>query len=243
MAKKPTYEELEQRIKELEKEAIKRKQAEEALKESEERYSTLFDRSLDCVYLHDFEGNFIDANPVALELLGYTKEEILSINFTSLLSKDQIPTAFKVLEEITNTGSQKELTQFKLRHKGGKYVYVETKASLIYRDGKPYAVQGIARDITMRRQTEEELQESEERFRNLVERANEGIVIIQDTLIKYINPRLAEIFSYTVEEVVNTPFTDYLHADKVPELVDRYNLRMAGEDITPLYETVLKNKE
>ena len=155
-----------------------RKQAEEALRESEERYKALFDRSLDCVYVHDFEGIFIDANPTALELLGYTKEEIPSVNFEPLLSEDQIPTALKVLEEITNTGFQKELTEFKLKRKDDTYVYVETKGSLIYRDGKPHAIQGIARDITMRRKAEEELRESEAQKKAILDASIDRIRLV-----------------------------------------------------------------
>jgi len=138
----------------------KHKHAEDTLKESEERYRGLFDRSLDFVYVHDFEGNFIDANPAVLESFGYTKEDISSLNFTTLLSEDQIPAALKVLEEIAYTGFQRELTEYRLKRKDGTYLYIETKASLIYRDGKPYAIQGIARDITSRKQAEEQIQAS-----------------------------------------------------------------------------------
>jgi len=72
---------IEEQTEKLKNEIEERKQAEKALRESEEKYKALFDRSLDCVYVHDFEGNFIDANPAALDLLGYTKEEIPSVNF------------------------------------------------------------------------------------------------------------------------------------------------------------------
>ena len=131
-----------------------RKKMEEALRESEERYKALFERSLDCVYIHDFEGNFIDANPAALNLLGYKKEEILSLNLTSLISQDQISKVLETIEEIKETGSQKEVTEYKLRRKNGEYLYVETKGSVICCDGKPYAVQGVARDITERKKME-----------------------------------------------------------------------------------------
>ncbi|MGB8707473.1 MAG: PAS domain S-box protein [Dehalococcoidia bacterium] len=128
-----------------------RKQAEEKLREGEERYHTLFDRSLDLVYLHDFEGNFIDANNAALNLLGYKKQEILSLNFASLLTQDQMPKVIQTLEELKKTGAQREVTEFRLKRKDGDFVDVETKASVIDRDGKPYAIQGIGRDITERK--------------------------------------------------------------------------------------------
>ncbi len=69
--------ELRQRIAELETLKAERKNIEESLRESEIRYRALFDRFLYCVYVHDFEGRFIDANDAALNLLGYKSEEIL----------------------------------------------------------------------------------------------------------------------------------------------------------------------
>ncbi|RLF59742.1 MAG: hypothetical protein DRN37_03560, partial [Thermoplasmata archaeon] len=130
--------------------------AQAALKESEERYRALFDRSLDCIYVHDFEGNFIDANEAALTLLGYDREEIPSLAFASLLTDDQLPLAFQNLTELKETGWQKELGEFSLKRKDGQIVYVESKSSVIYRDQKPVAVLGIARDITRRKQAEKE---------------------------------------------------------------------------------------
>jgi len=131
-----------------------RKTAEAALRESEERYKTLFECSLDCVYIHDFEGNFIDANGAALTLLGYEREDIRSLNFTSLLSADKIPVAFQMIQDLKKTGLQKTPTEYRVRRKDGEYVDIETQASIIYRTGKPYAVEGIARDITGRKRSE-----------------------------------------------------------------------------------------
>jgi PAS domain S-box-containing protein len=128
-----------------------RKETEKKLREGEERYHALFDRSLDLVYLHDFEGNFIDANNAALNLLGYKKQEILSLNFASLLPEEQMAKALQTLQELKKTGAQREVTEFRLKRKDGDFVDVETKASVIYRDGKPYAIQGIRRDITERK--------------------------------------------------------------------------------------------
>jgi PAS domain S-box-containing protein len=132
------------------------RQAEAALRESEERYKALFDRSLDLVYIFDFEGRFIDANGAALNRLGYTREELNSLNFASLLSEDQLPFAFKSLQEIRETGIQKNPTELRIRHKNGSDVYVESIGSTIISNGAPVAIQAIARDITERKQMEEE---------------------------------------------------------------------------------------
>ena len=144
-----------------------RKRAEDALRESEERYRALFERSLELVYLCDFEGNFIDANDAALESLGYSKDDIKSLNFVSLLDKDQLPLAAETVEEILKTGSQKDVAEYKLRRKDGEHVYVESMGAIIYRDGKPFAIQGIARDITERKRVEDALGESERKFSKL----------------------------------------------------------------------------
>ncbi|PKN37833.1 MAG: hypothetical protein CVU62_08910 [Deltaproteobacteria bacterium HGW-Deltaproteobacteria-2] len=136
-----------------------KKAALESLRESEERYKALFDRSLDFVYSLDFEGCFIDANAAALNRLGYTSEEIHSLNFTSLLSEDQLLLAVKVIREIRETGIQMNLLEFRLRCKGGTYIYVETHGSAVMSNGIPVAILAIARDITERKLAEAKLQQ------------------------------------------------------------------------------------
>jgi len=148
---------IHQRTKALESELEERKKIEEALRESEERYRALFDRSLNCVYIHDFEGRFIDANETALNLLGYKKEEIRDLTFTSLISEDQLPLALKATQEILETGCQKGVTEFRLQLRNGNYVYVETQGSAILSNGTYTAIQSVARNITSRKHTEANL--------------------------------------------------------------------------------------
>jgi PAS domain S-box-containing protein len=145
-----------------------RRKAEDKVRESEERYRALFDHSLDLVYLLDFEGRFIDANDAALDRLGYTREEILSLNFASFLSEDQLLLAFKELQNIRETGIHKNMLELRLRHKDGSDVYVETRGSTVMSNGKPVAIQAIARDITERKRAEEELQQTLDSLRKAV---------------------------------------------------------------------------
>ena len=116
-----------------------RRKAEEKSREIEERYKALIDRSLDFIYTIDFEGRFIDANEAALRRFDYKREDISSLNITSFLDEKQILSVIKIMQELTETGTQKELAEIKLRHKDGSYVYVESKGSVVMSDGKPVA--------------------------------------------------------------------------------------------------------
>lgn len=170
------------------------KKTEEALRESELRYKALFDRGLLCVYIHDFEGRFLDANDAALNLLGYTREEIPSLKFNSLLSEDQIHKAFETIKDLKCYGKQKWPTEYRLKRKDGKHVWVETDATVLYRGGKAYAIQGIARDITDRKMTMEALKESEEMYKALVTTSPDAIVVtdLEGTCI-YASPQALKL--------------------------------------------------
>ena len=142
MTIKPTYTELEKKFKTLEQEYYDYIRSTESLRDSHEKFKALFDRSIHCIYVHDFEGNFLDANAASLNLLGYNKEDIPSINFATLIGEDQLPTAIKDLEEIKQNGFLKSFIEFQLKRNDGSHVLVETDSSLLYRNGDPIAILG-----------------------------------------------------------------------------------------------------
>jgi phosphoserine phosphatase RsbU/P len=86
------------------------------------------------------------------------------------------------------------------------------------------------------------LQESEEIYRNLVERSNDGVVVLQDRLVKLANPRFIEMSGYSAETLLETPFTDYLTPDEIAVLQKRYEQRMAGEYVPAVYETTMTRR-
>ncbi len=151
----------------LRSELIERRQAQEAMKESEERYKALFERSLDAVIITDFEGNFTDANNAALQLLGYTREEFLAFSLASILSQDQLSAAIDILAEIAETGFQKEVGEFRVRTKTGQEIIAHQLASAIYHDSKPWAVQTIVRDVTAQKQAEQTLRSAYDKEKEL----------------------------------------------------------------------------
>lgn len=173
--------------------------AKEKAEESEERYNALYNRSNDFVYVLDFEGNFIDANSSTLKMFGYTKDEILKLNFLSLLDEEEFPRALNEIKKILEDGRQKEKAEFKLKKRTGEIVFVETKSSLVFQEGKPFAIQGIARDITKRKIAEESLK----KLNVAIQQSKEIIFITdRDGIITFLNPEFTNVYGFTAEEVI-----------------------------------------
>ncbi|MBC8393448.1 MAG: PAS domain S-box protein [Deltaproteobacteria bacterium] len=157
LEKKELIKKLEKTNAVLQQEIEERKQAEEALKKSEERYRSLFQNAPDAYYVNDLEGNFVDGNKAAEELTGYQKEELIGKNFfeVGLLPEDQLPKAIAHLEK-NNAGQPTGPEEFILIKKNGEQVIVEIR-TLLTQIGNKDVVLGIARDLTNRKHLEEQL--------------------------------------------------------------------------------------
>jgi len=203
MSKKPTYEQLKKRVDRLETRLNELKREKEIISEMRDKYTAIFERNLHCIYVHDFEGRFIDANDAALSLLGYRREEINNLRISSIMNEDQLPMVMATINEIMQSGSQRQLTEYKVKKKNGNHVWIETDGGLIYRQGKPYAIQGVARDITNRKLTAAALEESERNYRELVQSVN-SIILKLDTKgnVKFINNFSLKFFGYTEKEII-----------------------------------------
>ncbi|MCJ7517730.1 MAG: PAS domain S-box protein, partial [Methanomassiliicoccales archaeon] len=117
-----------------------------------------------------------------------------------------------------------------------EFEYVERDRDVLY-----YVSNEVAMAIE-RKNYEKALKESEEKYRNFVEKANDGIMIIQDGVVKYTNPKLAETGGYAVEETIGRPFTDFVWPEDVPKLANYYKRRMGGEKVPSIYEARLRGK-
>jgi PAS domain S-box-containing protein len=232
-------------ITERKKAESQREAALEKSRESEERYKALFDRSLDLVYIIDFEGRFIDANDAALNRLGYKRKEITSLNIVSILDEDQIPLALEIVREIRETGVQKEAAEIKLRHKDGTDVYVETQGSVVISNGKPVAIQAIARDTTERRQAEKELLFLTRRLNDIIEFIPDATFVInQEKKITAWNRAIEEMSGIKKEVMLGRGDYEYalpFFGRRRPiliDLVDKSELDKSDKEIYTLYKYV-----
>lgn len=194
------------------------KRAELAVRESEERYRELFENANDVIYTHDLTGNFTSLNKSGEHVTGYSRQEALKMNIADVLAPDYVDTARQML---ARKEQDKVSTVYELEiiAKSGRRLALEVSTRLIYAGGKPVGVQGIARDITARKGTEEALKDSEEKFRSIVETTNEWIWAIDlEGRHTYTNPAIEHILGYTVEEMLDVDVFEFLHSEDRKEL-------------------------
>jgi diguanylate cyclase (GGDEF)-like protein/PAS domain S-box-containing protein len=151
-----------------------RKRAEESLRESENQYRNVFENANDLIYVHDLEGNYISINQASEKLFGYTREEAMQMNLAQIAAPDHMEFARRMLLKKI-AGTKQTAYEVDCITKDGSRVTLEVNSSTIYKNGKPIAVQGIARDITKRKRDEKTLKTSEEQYRDLFENANDLI--------------------------------------------------------------------
>ncbi|HTH51346.1 MAG TPA: PAS domain S-box protein, partial [Pyrinomonadaceae bacterium] len=130
--------------------------AEQALRTSEERYRDLIENAHDIIYTHDLEGNCLSVNAAVERVIGYTPEEALNLNIKDAVLPHEVHRVEDMIRRKIN-GETVTSYELEMRAKDGRTVTVDVNTRIIYRDHKPVAVQGIARDITGRKRLEEQL--------------------------------------------------------------------------------------
>ena len=242
MIRKPGSEALKE-LKDLEEEIIRCRERETALREQEEKYRTLFDNAADLIAVVDTEGRLLDLNKKFEDEIGRSREEMLGKNAfrCGVMTETSAAKASVFLKEVVESKTS-PIFEIEGIQKDGRLVPYEVRAVPIKKGGRIAAVQAILRNLSARKRAEEALRESEAKYRDLIERSNDGIAIVQDDRLKFVNGRLAQMLGYSVEETVDTPFTKYLAPGEVSKVVDRYNRRMAGEKLASRYETILRHR-
>jgi diguanylate cyclase (GGDEF)-like protein/PAS domain S-box-containing protein len=137
--------------------------AEKALRDSEERYRELVENANDIIYTHDLQGNITSLNRAAERITGYTREEALKMSLYDLVNSEDREKARQLLEPYMS-GEMPSSFEIEVRAKDGRQVALWINKRTIYHEGKPVAVQGIARDVTEHKRTEGALQQAKEKL-------------------------------------------------------------------------------
>lgn len=174
-----------------------RKRIEEALR----REAFIFDNLYDAVIISDLDGFIMNWNSAATRMFGHSKNEILNKNI-NILSKDDNNFIERIIQSVETDG--KWTGEITFKGKDGSSGISETIIfPFLDAHGEKIALVSVNKDITKKKESEQELKESEDKFRKIAENSLVGMYIIQDGIFKYVNSRFAEITGYKIEELVD----------------------------------------
>jgi PAS domain S-box-containing protein len=185
----------------LQREIEERKHAEQALKASEHKYRALVENIHDAVYIRDLDGFFTFVTPQAERITGYTRQELLRMTFRDLLDPECIPSAERTSARLA-AGETPGIMEITIRHADGHAIPIETFASPLRcgHTGEVIAIQGLARDITRRKQAEAQ----RTLLATAIHQAEEGIIITDaQGLIEYANPAFERISGFAHMELIH----------------------------------------
>lgn len=167
---------------------------------AEARYRNLFAGVQDSILVADPEGRYLDANPAASELLGYTRDELLGMTVADVVAEGAESAGIEYDRFVADKSWEGEIA---LKRKDGQEVLVEAKASVIELPGGPMYV-SVVRDVTERRKAEEQVRETEERFSRAFHASPAGLSIVTSSERRFVdvNQSFLDIVGFTREEVV-----------------------------------------
>src|SRR4030095_11917632 len=174
------------------------RKAQQALRENEQRYRELFENANDIIYPHTLQGNFTSLNRTGQEITGYSREEALAMNIVDVLSLEYVSIARQMIAQKAD-GKTPTVYEVEIIAKNGRRVRLEVSTRLVYRDGKLVGIQGVGRDLTDRKRSEEVLAKQSQR-EAMTHRISQAIRCSLDS---------SEIFRTAVNELGS-----YLNADR-----------------------------
>ncbi len=225
----------------------KLQEATHSLQESEEKFRSLAETAPAAIFIHQ-GGRFLYANAASVSMIGYTREEFLSMDFWGVTHPDDRETVIQRGRSRLVGDTTPDRYELRIVTKSGEVRWVDMTAGVIEYEGKPGII-GTAFDITDRKMAENEreryyrqlqaatqsLQESEEKFRTLAETTTAAIFIHQGQKLVYANAAAGVMTGYTSEELLQEDFWSLIHPD-YHELVKERGLAGPAEKSRPDYE-------
>lgn len=189
------------------------KRAEEALRESEEKYRTIIEQMVDGYFEVDLVGNYTFVNDAESNIIGYSRDECIGMNNRQYQDEKNAQKTNQVFKRIYKTGEPIKSLEAEVIRKNGTKGFNEVSASLIKdTKGKPIGFRGFTRDVTGRKRAEEQLRQAEKNYRTVFENAQEGIYrATPEGRFIMANQAMARILGYDSPEELMEGITDIAH--------------------------------
>lgn len=215
------------------------------LEQSEKKYKTISEYAYDWEIWKNERRETIYVSPSCERISGYSSNEFMKDHtlFESIIVEEDKGVWENHKEESATTNDFCTV-EFRIRRKDGDIIWIEhTCSSIISEEGEYIGYRSNNRDITQHKELEAAYRKSEEQYRLLFENAVESILVAQDMHIKISNKMMEELTGYTIEELTQLPFTEFIHPDYREIVVNNHIQRLKGENIDPRYIFKLVRKD
>jgi PAS domain S-box-containing protein len=214
------------------------KRVQDALKQTEEKYRNIYENATEGIFQISPEGRFVSANPSLARIHGYDSPEELINSVSNVADLHVHPETLASFTRMLHDRNQMSNFETQIRKKDGSVRWISINARVVRgSEGKVLFHEGTMQDITERKQAEDALHESEERYRIAIEHSNDGVSIIKGDTHLYVNKRLVEMFGYDrPEDIIGKPVTITVHPDDIPMVTDLNTRRQRGIPGIPRYE-------
>jgi PAS domain S-box-containing protein len=201
-------------------------------KEREEEYKKLINGMNDTAFVIDFKGKFIEVNDTAVQVLGYSREELLSMGPTDIDSTLDGKDIGRLIEGMKK--GEKQVFPTTHRTKSGEIIPVEISSSLVTYNGKP-AILSIARNITERKKAEEALRISEAKYRAIFENTGTATIIIEENkIISLANREFEELSGFSKDEIEGKIYwPDFVAKEDVGKMILYHKNRRENPESAP----------
>ena len=223
------------------RDVTERRQAEEALRQSEEKYREILAGIAEGYYEVDLQGRLTFFNDALGRILGYRAEEMRGMSWRRFIDRGSVREMHRLFRGVHATDQPVGYVDWKILRKGGSPRYVSASVSLMRDErNEPSGFRGVVIDVSERRQAEEALRESEERYRHLVELSPDGIAIHREGRLVFCNPAGARMLGYKVEEVLGKHAIDFVHPSSRPFAADRMKTILVGKAVPFIEERFVR---
>ena len=212
-----------------------RKNADIALRESKAKVDLIFQIAANGMCVIDADSNIVKVNEAFIQMMDMDEDEIIGRKCYDIFSGELCHSEDCPLEKLKK-GEQFSEYECVKKRSDGKEIPVILNAARLEQNGKFVGIVEDLKDITEHELAEEKLNASEEKYSTLVEKGNDGIIIIQDSVLKFVNSRMIEFTGFTKDEVIGKPFFDYVSSEYKEMLTERVKKRLKGEAIPSKYE-------
>jgi PAS domain S-box-containing protein len=201
---------------------------EEALRESEGQFRALFESAAIGIEQRDLDGHFLKGNERLSEIIGLTQEEMAQRSFEEITHPEDRPREKPLIEALLREERPYYTIEKRYLHKDGHPVWVRVTTSLTKNVRRPCRI-SIIEDITERKQAEEALKRSEEKYRDLVEDINDVIFEVGgNERITYISPTCEAVIGYSTSELIGRPILDFLLPEDRPMALEGVHKVLSG---------------